>query len=863
MPKVSEAIRNFLEARKTGANADLIGRWHPGMETQINVAAGDGEPVEGKRSTYTDGVNEWWNIRCPKNADSEPEWNDYNLRWPLDLHADGIGMTGWNWQSKQSCWVGFDIDSLLSHAKGIGISDGELKKVKEKAISLPYIEVRHSTGGAGLHLYCYLDNIPTQNHTEHAALARCILGLMSKEAGFDFSSRIDCCGSNMWIWHRKLANDGLKIIKTASKQLTVSDLPSNWKDHIEVVTRRRAKVQISIADEDKDPFEDLASSRHLTPLDDTHKAIIDELARSGYSTVWVSDYHLLQTHTKALEELSKKLKIKGFFKTTSNGKDPATCNCFCFPLHDGGWRVYRFSPGVSEDETWEQDGSWTNCYFNCVPNLSLASKAFGGVEAPNNGGFVFSDASKATKTLEMLGQSINIPEELKGRGVRLRAQKDGRIVVTIKRNKDEEVPGWLGEKNKLTRVLNVKIASKPQADPEYDKLIRALVSPDKERAGWSGKTDDGWIGQSKDDIKSSLLYHGKAKPEIDLIVGAACVKPWKLVSLPFQPEYPGGRLWNKNAVQYLHPPAETNGPHPHWDMILNHCFEDLTGALQELPWAQQANIKTGADYGLTWMACLLREPLRPLPYLFLFGDENCGKSIFFESFTYLISERGVVSANQALSNQSGFNGELAGAVLAYIEEIDISKTRGALAKIKEWVLCPRLPIRQMRTDTYSLPNTLHFVQTANDATYCPIMPGDTRITMVHVPPLLDENEVARHLMEEYLIKEAPYFMRTIFNLTLPSMTGRLRLPIVETASKVRVQAMRRNPVEQFTAESYHIVAGEQVLFKDFYAEFIEWLSVDDRGAWSKQRTASALPASCPIETGRANQRFINNLASVK
>ena len=47
MPKLSEAILNFLRARRTPNNADLIDRWDIGMETQINVAADNGEPVDG------------------------------------------------------------------------------------------------------------------------------------------------------------------------------------------------------------------------------------------------------------------------------------------------------------------------------------------------------------------------------------------------------------------------------------------------------------------------------------------------------------------------------------------------------------------------------------------------------------------------------------------------------------------------------------------------------------------------------------------------------------------------------------------------------------------------------------------------
>jgi len=78
MPKVTEALRRFLDARKTPANADLVARWGSHMETQVNVAAGDGEPVAGKRSTWSDGINEWFNVRIPKNAADNPSFNDYS-----------------------------------------------------------------------------------------------------------------------------------------------------------------------------------------------------------------------------------------------------------------------------------------------------------------------------------------------------------------------------------------------------------------------------------------------------------------------------------------------------------------------------------------------------------------------------------------------------------------------------------------------------------------------------------------------------------------------------------------------------------------------------------------------------------------
>ena len=145
MAAVSEALRNFLNARQTPANADLIERWGIYMETQVNVAVGEGEPVAGKRSTYVNGGDSWWNIRVPKDANSEPSWDDYELRYSLTDHAEGIGCTGWDWPNRRSRWVAFDFDDLTGHAKGVGVTDEALQKVQEAAIaaSLPGNPAEH------------------------------------------------------------------------------------------------------------------------------------------------------------------------------------------------------------------------------------------------------------------------------------------------------------------------------------------------------------------------------------------------------------------------------------------------------------------------------------------------------------------------------------------------------------------------------------------------------------------------------------------------------------------------------------------------------------------------------------------------
>ena len=154
----------------------------------------------------------------------------------------------------------------------------------------------------------------------------------------------------------------------------------------------------------------------------------------------------------------KELKLVGIFKTISEGKDPGSPNCFAFPMPNGAWKVYRFSPGITEAETWTQDGNgWTTCYFNRTPDLAVASKAHGGLEDPDKvGQFVFDSAGKALKAAEALGQKIVLLEDLMDREARLKSSKDGRLAVEIDREKDDrarDMPGWIDKKGKWVRHL--------------------------------------------------------------------------------------------------------------------------------------------------------------------------------------------------------------------------------------------------------------------------------------------------------------------------------------------------------------------------------------------------------------------------
>ena len=345
---------------------------------------------------------------------------------------------------RKSRWWGFDFDAIAGHAKGVGLDDDQLEEVKRAATTLPYTETRRSTGGNGIHIYVRMAGagFESNNHTEHAALGRCVLAKMSSDCGFDFAQQIDTCGGNMWIWHRKMTteNRGLELLQAAETPLTSSDMPDNWRDHIPVISRRQNRVSVSgVADQEH--FGRLTASQRVSQLDDSHKQVMQALEDSEYSSTWIHDHSLFNTHTKAIKNLMddaecrKELNLVGIFDTLSEGRDPGKPNSYMFPTARGSWRVFRFGEGTKEATTWTQDGDGrTTCVFNLMPDLRTASMANGGVERVS-GGYVFRVKEQAEAVCDLLGVAMNIPKAVNPTDVLLKKDQNGRMVAEITKSR--------------------------------------------------------------------------------------------------------------------------------------------------------------------------------------------------------------------------------------------------------------------------------------------------------------------------------------------------------------------------------------------------------------------------------------------
>jgi len=342
-------------------------------------------------------------------------------------------------------------------------------------------------------------------------------------------------------------------------------------------------------------------------------------------------------------------------------------------------------------------------------------------------------------------------------------------------------------------------------------------------------------------------------------MGTAILNQWTLVNMPFHEEHPGGRNWNYGAAQFRYQPSDTEEPrHPHWDRILSHIGEDLDRVVKNTGWCQKWGIQNGRDYLTAWIACMFREPFEPLPYLFIYGDQGCGKSILHEVISLLVTG-GVVKADTALTNQSDFNGELANGVLAVIDEKNVAQAGPSVYnKIKEWTTSLTLSVHRKGMEPYQQRNSLHFVQLANERDACPVFPGDTRIVVIRMGPLVEE--IAKPLLIKRCVEEAPDFMATLMNFQLPESMTRLRLPILETDAKRSLMDMNTSPLEGFLREHCSDRRGRHVVLKDFYEKFQATLSAYEKSVWTKSKIRQNLPDRYPIGNYTANRLCIGNLS---
>lgn len=854
---------------------DLAGLYHTGMEVQVNVAQDEGarkELVKGSRAiiwTDPDG-NTWYNYRIPKRAWQDPEDNSNAIQsFSLREHAEGIGLTGWNFNRRVSEYVAFDFDAIVGHSTQHtkGLSAEQLTSIKQNACSIPWVTVRTSTGGLGLHLYVFLEpNVPTSNHAEHAALAKAILSHMSALAGYNFASSVDTCGGNIWIWHRKYEKTGKNGFLMIKQGTPLRNPPVNWRDYISVASSRASKrTRVGFLKDDKTAAEVESITGEFThvPLDDVHRALIKHLDDHGALWWFDTSRNMLVCHTADLKKAHNDLVMRGVFDTLATGKEHGIDhNCFAYPLSGGAWVVRRYSKGVAEHPCWSLDKSgFQRCYFNTEPDLEVAARLHNSI-ANEKGDFTFANVSKAFEALQLL--QLTPPEirpDVALRQATVKVLEDG-VSIRVPRTRGEMLPeGW----TEVNASQMAYIYRKPVTIRHEDAYMTGLSVDDRVRhlvdgrqgSGWAIRTTAGqWYLEQESAVNAVLAK--KYKPQIvKSLIGQCILNPWLVVNLPFQPEYPGGRQWNRDAAQLRFTPIEKDGDWdcPTWELILSHCGSGLNDAVSQNAWCIANGIHTGADYLRMWAACLFRKSDQPLPYLFFFGPQNSGKSIYHQALGLLFANKvGYIRAETTLQNANAFNGEIAGAVLCVVEEVDLS-TRGgkiAISRIKDYVGSDTIGLHAKGKTVILVRNTTHWIHCANDPNYCPIFPDDSRITMSLIPSLPPGSEIPKTVLLDKLEKEAVEFVSCLYALTIPDPATRLAIPVVNTTDKQEAAALNASIVQQFVTERAYLIPGAAVSLDDFYTAFCEWLGPESAHTWTKQRITKELVLVPGVVRGRYN-----------
>jgi len=853
-----EAIQKFLAT----TNSPIAQLYDPSMEVQVNVAKDNGVHHRGEykgkswrgwRDQRTGEI--WKNFRIPWNADHIPEYVDSKMTWDLLSHVEGIGMTGWDWENKVSKWVGYDFDSITNHKEGL--DDSVLDQLIAKTGEIPWVTLLRSTSGKGIHLYLFFDKpFPTNNHTEHSALARSMLSMLTVETGFNFKSTVDCVGSVLWCYHRKQeGTNGLTYIKTGDP-FPIEKIPKNWAEHIPVVNRKMKKTHSN-----NKGLETLASAMRSYALDDQHQEILQWFSKSSERDWWWNtDYNMLVCHTLDLKKCHTELRLKGIFETATSGS--SSQNCFAFPSRSGSFVVRRHGKNVNEAQTWiKEDTGWTKCTFNSEPTFHDACVSQGGLENAK-GEYVFNNCGSVTFVLSLLDIKFEYPDRFEHRRCSLK-KKGSKIVIQVERDNDDPRPaGFLNEKKYWVKVVSHHEES--EEVPSNDNLIRHVVSQGSD-AGWYIKINDAWVFHPKTNVVSVLVAQmvGFKRNEIEQMMGKSILDPWSLVNHPFQDEYMGDRKWNKDAAQLAFRPVQ--GKTETWWSLFEHLGSGLDEAVESNEWCKMYNIGNGAEYLFIWLVSMIQRPLEPLPYLFLFGEQKNGKSTLHEAVTMLFKNgHGVVRADKALGDKSGFNAELANAVLCVVEETDLGRNKSAANKMKDWVTGKTISIRGMFKNAYDIRNSTHWIQCANYANYIPLFRGDTRITVVEVGPL--EREVPKKLFMEMLEAEAPALMYEVLNYDLPEPESRLGIPCLESSIKDDIMINNYNLLERFLKERTKVAMGHLCYFDDLYQHFRMWLAQTvptGSAEWTKRETSLHFPRTnilVKAVIGSDNKTAIGNLS---
>lgn len=829
--RLVDAIRKFLVANVAD---HLLPLYNEKMEVQVQ-AAQDGGTIESREFVTTDertvgytvfkdsDGNEWKTHRIPFcDGNDEPSFNlDKKLSWDFAEHLEGIALSGWNWVDHKTEYVVFDFDSIVNHSTGL--SDSELQSILDAVAQVPWVSIWRSTSGTGYHIRTAIENPPTtKRRCEHKAVAHAVLNRLSAVTGIELTPgvEVDCFGMLHWVWHRK--SEGVyrafDIIKLASEKLP--EVPYGWEEYITDRTRNnRANVPTWVPDEEIDTFEGVRTGNPKTALDFEHRKLLNWLIENRRQHWWDRENWLCVCHTADLRDAKNTLKLRGIFETIATGKnDGADHNCFMHPMPQGAWAVRRFGT-TTEAATWVEQNGYALCYFNREPEFVDALNHVKAAKVSSRG--YRANAAQLSELAQLYRlEDFVVPFEDRSYSI-TKVGKD-KPVIKVKKKTGDDAPkgGWSDDDTKWVIVFDVNDPQKLVAQYVGDTIRAVNTDSGIHYYAWN-PGGNCWNFMTRTNVSDHCASLGMAVGETKSYIGLLNRTAWKCVSIPFQPEYPGGKMWNRNRATFAYRVSKASSNYfPTYERLLTHIGRDLDDAVARCPECQRMGIKTGRDWLFCWLAILVQHPAQKTHYLYLWSpDQETGKTTFHEQISKLFV-KGDVDATTTMTSE--FNAELEGKVLATIEETNLGGSSRAYETIKKLTATENLSVHRKNMTPYPSTNYLKFIHCTNQLLSAPIKAGDLRCVIIRVRGLFPHEYIDKRVLEQRLHEESPDFLSALVNFKLPPPYKRFWLPLPETADRIQLLSAKEDSSVQFIDEQLHASPGKTIPFHTVYQKYQEW-----------------------------------------
>jgi len=197
---------------------------------------------------------------------------------------------------------------------------------------------------------------------------------------------------------------------------------------------------------------------------------------------------------------------------------------------------------------------------------------------------------------------------------------------------------------------------------------------------------------------------------------------------------------------------------------------------------------------LNWLAFIFqyREPARTA--WVLHGIQGTGKGVLFNYIITPLAGRDYVQTKRITDLEDGFNGFMDQTLFMLLDEVQITDAKNAdsvMAKIKNYIVEPVIPIRAMRTDHYMAPNWMNIILASNKPNPIQIDPTDRRFNVAtyQTEKLVISNEDITTIEEEL-----PAFAHQLLSMEVDAHAA--RTPI-DTEAKDHIKYLTRSSIDLF------------------------------------------------------------------